>query len=1499
MSIINYYSEDVQKIKEIEFSIFRNGDIKKYSVVNADPFGIDLPESYENFEPKKGGLVDLRLGTCDIHLKCVTCGLDTNKCPGHFGHTDIVEPVFHFGFINHLKNILQCICLKCSNILIDKNDNILKKIQNKKNEIRFKEIKSLVKNINYCYNCNTPVPKIRKEEKDSGTIKILIERETSTQNINVDTGDTLNYNKKIKEYLSPRDCYNILRNISNNDSHLLGFNINRARPEDLIITVFPIPPVIIRPTAKIDFLSSATSEDSLTLKISDIIINNKRLRQMLEKSSLTDDNKNKNSNYINEVYNLLQYHVATYYNNDSVTLPRSEFRTGGKTTTSISDRLKGKYGRIRGNLMGKRVDFSSRSVITSDPYINIDQVGIPIKIAMELTIPEQVTPYNIKHLSYLVKNGRDKYPGANFISKITYRNGKEEIQTIDLKYRKKEIKLNLGDIVERHAVDGDYVLFNRQPTLHKPSMMGHEIQVINNPDLNTFRLNVSVCKPYNADFDGDEMNAHLPQSIQARNELKRIANVRYQIIGSKDSNPIIGCQQDSLSGAFMLTDPNVKIIGYEVANILSYTSSKSMYNLDMKKYYSGHELFSYIIPEGINIIKKDKLEIINGQLKSGYLDKSALSTSKNSIIHFVWDKYGPDITTKFIDDAQRLILNYLILRGQTVHFGNTIIPDDLYNNISKIISQKVLESKYNLTQFENDNNNISKDIIEANLSSELNIIQSNISVILKNNLNNDNFFWVCAASNARGSDINNAQIMAVIGQTSVEGSRIKKKIEGRSLIYFHRDDDTPEARGFVTSCYSKGLKGYEFFYNAMGGREGGIDTAIKTAQTGYIQRQLIKGLEDLSIKYDGTNRNAKGTIIQLVYGENGINQSTQTELVLNILNMNNKDIKNNLCFNEEQLKKINKSFNNNYNKFNNELYDKYISLRDIMRNNNRKSSLNYKIIDDKYMLPVNLFRITQDYSNNKENIKDLEPQYIIDSIENFLNDYDYRIITSIKNNDKYTKLNDRKIKFLFEIGLYEYLSPVKCIFNYGLDKNNFDNMIKDIKLSFLKAIVEPGEMVGIVAAQSIGEPTSQMTLNTKHSAGVAGKGTANMGVSRIQELLHYSKSIKTPQMMIYFKDEISNDKINVNRIVSNFKYLSIRELSSLIEVYYNINSNDELSKLLKNDNVSNPFFVNNQKSDIDLLPFVFRIKLNIEKLLDKDTSILDIKTKFISYWYKNFNNIKLLKKNEKDIISKITKCAILSNNITNKEQIIHIRFNMMSFNYTMITDFLKMILDDIAIKGFDNIENVDYSTELYTKFNNDGELIRTNEYVAYTSGINIEKMRTIKGIDMTRTRCNDIYTTYRYYGIEAARQTLLYELKNVYQNGGSNINNNHLSLLVDLMCHLGEIISIDRHGLGKIESDPIAKASFEKTMDHFINAAIFNEKDLMKSVSSRIALGRIIPGGTGSFELLLDTDKLENSEYTQDESGGRITFNPLEKKPLLSDIIKYGVGKSDFFIPKF
>ena len=1082
-----FYSENIRNIKRVQFTIFTNKNVKLYSALRNDPFGTNLPESYDNYEPKKGGLVDLRYGTSDPYLNCTTCGLNSIECPGHFGHTELAEPVFHYGFLNHIKLLLQCVCLRCSNLLVDKMDFNVNILEGKKPQERFKIIKNLVKNVNFCYNCGSSVPKIKKEVKESsGTIRIILEREVGNVSIDEKTGESTEMKKKIKEFLSPRETYIIFRNINEIDCYCLGFNPKYYRPEDLILTRLPISPVCTRPTGKIDLYSSSTMEDSLTLKYADIIKANSRIRSKKDKQSFGSDL----SSYNEDFHTLLQYHIATLFDNESASLPKAEFKTGNKPIKSISERIKGKPGRVRGNLMGKRVDQSARSVITSDPYIDIDEVGVPLKVAMNLTLPEEVTPQNIKYLTRLVKNGATTYPGANYVLRKNYINGRSINQRIDLRYRKKDIKLVYGDIVRRQIIDGDYVLFNRQPTLHKPSMMGHRVHVLNRDDCNTFRMNVSVTEPYNADFDGDEMNIHLAQSVQARNELAMITNVKYQIVGAKNSSPIIGCVQDSVSGAFELTSEGSMISSEDSSNLLCNTSSITKFNIKKGQKISGLELFSYIIPDGIDSKKGDYFEIRNGNLIKGVLDKSQLASKKNSIIHYVWDKYGPSKTQKFIDDSQRLVLNYLLLKGLSIGFGDCIVDNDVLTKISEFVHNKLLSVKYQITEYENDQNKISSDVIESSFQGELSTIGSNIGKIIQDSLSKNNNFYKITKSGAKGSTTNIQKGFGIVGQLLVEGARIKKRVDGRTLPHFHRDDDTPEARGFINRSYLDGLDGHHYFFDAMAGREGLIDTAIKTSTTGYIQRKLIKALEDVSVRYDGTVRTSNNIMLEYIYGGNGINQLIQTEVKINLVEYSNKDIEEKLCLTKSELNKL-KGNNKLNNKMNEDIYNDFISMRDEFRNIIFDISLNYKVIPSKFMLPINLYRITQEYSNNKVKI-DLSIEEVLSGINDILNDFEYKLLTYNNNKDNIFMQDEIRFKKLYKLALYEYLSPKKCIFQYGLSKNDFYKLCQEIKFNYVKSHVEPGEMVGIIAAQSIGEPTSQMTLNTKHMAGV--KSTANMGV---------------------------------------------------------------------------------------------------------------------------------------------------------------------------------------------------------------------------------------------------------------------------------------------------------------------------------------------------------------------------------------------------------------------
>jgi len=475
------YTQDNHKIKvidEIKFSIWGNDEILRYSALDHNSVGIDIAESYDNLEPRKNGLIDPRLGTGSHDIDCATCGLSYKYCVGHFGHINLVEPVFHIGYLPYIKKVLSCICLKCSKLLVNKLEhNFLEMIEKKNNHERLNLLAEMSKNIQICKSqnlgCGAPVAKVKHIiDKHTGNIIIYKEFKPKKEEEKTD-GDE---QKKERLTLTPETCYNILSNISDDDSKILGFDPEIMRPEMMIHKIFPVSPVPMRPSSRLDQMASMTVIDDLTLSLASIVKSTIRIRQQKEKMTEEQEEKRHKENI-----GLTQYNVAIYFDNENSLLPKSEQK--GRPLKSLSQRLKGKEGRIRFNLMGKRVDFSARSVITPDPSLDLNQLGVPIKIAMSLTFPEVVTSSNIDFLSKLVRNGRDNYPGANFVIPASYTKRGEQINRIDLRYRKSKIELRFGDIVERHLLDDDMVLLNRQPSLHKQSMMAHSVKVLTETDL--------------------------------------------------------------------------------------------------------------------------------------------------------------------------------------------------------------------------------------------------------------------------------------------------------------------------------------------------------------------------------------------------------------------------------------------------------------------------------------------------------------------------------------------------------------------------------------------------------------------------------------------------------------------------------------------------------------------------------------------------------------------------------------------------------------------------------------------------------------------------------------------------------------------------------------------------------------------------------------------------------------------------------------------------------
>jgi DNA-directed RNA polymerase II subunit RPB1 len=1665
------YTGNIKPIHHIEFDVLGGEEIKNRSALGRDNPGIEFADLYENNEPKKGGLADPRLGSNSNDVICPTCNFTLVHCPGHEGHMDLAEPFFHIGFFQHIKKILDCICLECSKLLIHKYENKVKDtIKNKFGKARLQEVYNITKNINSCNSCGSQVSKIRVEFKKT-TATIAVYSEINLENIK-DESFMIDGKKKISIQLTPKVIYEKLQSISDDDCIILGLDPKRTRPENMIHTTFLIPPVSIRPSARGDFGGGALREDDLTHRLVEIVKSNYRLLKQKENGIASL------SKYSKDHSNLVQIHIASYFDADKISNPKNNTKNVKK---SLAPSIKSKEGLFRGHIMGKRTDFTARTVITSDPAIDNNQLGIPIKVAMNITFPETVRPDNIEYLTKLVRKGRNSYPGANFVFQLSKAKPGDTVYPIDLRFRKEQVELKYGDIVERHLQTGDPVLLNRQPTLHKQSMMCHRIKVINDESLMTFRLSVATTKPYNADFDGDEMNIFVPQSIQSQIELEEIADVKRQIISPSSSRTSIGIVQDGLIGAYTLTADDMRIDWRNTMNILAYTSFDQYKKLLKNKQYTGHDLFSSLLPPNINISKGD-IKIKNSQMISGRLSKEVLGEKKTLAVHqLIWDEYGADETNKYINNIQKLINNFNLFEGFSVGYGDAIIDDKVRVEIDKLFATKEQKVNLMITEMENNPDLMEKDVFEFKLCQEINSILTDVTKLVMASLSPINNFNIMVTTGSNGNTSNIGQISGSLGLQNVEGTIVSKKYNNRTLAYFHQNDDRGKSRGLVRECFLEGLNFTSYTYLMMAGRDGLIDQAIKTADSGYAQRRLIKCLEDIMIKYDCSVRSANEKLLQLVYGDSGSDSTKQYEYHFKIATLSDDELKTKYIFDDNEIKNF-KNFKNNEN-----LFELLKSMRDEFRYLMKKSRCDFKTLITKVSFPFNLNRILENITNSDQ-YKDssvLEPQYVCDTIEAILDNRvttlmcmtksEQENINSVKNKD------ERVFKTFFRMALYDALSPKLCILQRNLCKKQFDQIIDELTYSYNKSIVQPGEMTGILCAQSMGEPLTQMsmiydtpikiynenqiiifdnmmglfcdnvikdlilfyeynhivvdvidrnyyiqsvnshgnvelskiskisrhpcngglvrmttnlnnvvtgtlshsfliyennmirpikgselklnmlipsfnpiidncdfeiiqklellsesdeyvydftvpgtetfladnifvhnTLNSFHLAGLSTVSTTTHGYARVKELLSVSKNIKTPQMIIQMSPEYVNNKEMAQRIASSIKYTTIKDIRGRINIYYDPFPEKDTDSLMKSDNVKHVYF--NSKTtkigcqgDINNLPWLMRIEIIKEKMIELDISLLDIKSKFCNWWSKRYADSKNMKKEERRVINRISSIAVLSNSDNDQQPIIHIRFNVKdvdknkdSFNRELLNDFIDHIIDVFNIKGLIGINSVMNPTpERMIAYDDKTKAIKKDieEYCIYTNGINILDIRYITGIDLDNTVCNDLVEVYNTYGIEIARTRLMRELYDAYDRAGHAVTYSNLSIIVDMMTSSGVILSIDRHGMSKSDTDVLGRASFEKPDEHLISASVFGEVDLMRGVSSRISTGLVIKGGTGFCDIALDINMLEKSEYTDDSSKYR-QFTEVSTDTVANDVLNNPtVESTDIFIP--
>jgi DNA-directed RNA polymerase III subunit RPC1 len=1204
--------------------------------------------------------------------------------------------------------------------------------------------------------------------------------------------------KKAMDDLNPLRVLNLFKMITPDDCELLGMNPAEGRPEMFIWQFVPAPPICIRPSVAQE---NASTEDDLTTKLADIVHISSLIRAALQKGQPVQT--------IMEQWDYLQLQIAMYVNSDVPGLQQPGY---GKAIRGFCQRLKGKQGRFRGNLSGKRVDFSGRTVISPDPNLGIDQVAVPILVAKNLTYPERVQRHNIEKLRQCVLNGPNIHPGAQQIVK------KDADHKISLKFARKEIEakhLRISDVVERHLEDGDIVLFNRQPSLHKLSIMSHYVKV---RPWRTFRLNECVCNPYNADFDGDEMNLHVPQTEEARTEAINLMGVKNNLSTPKNGEPIISATQDFITAAYLLSSKENFFDRKTFTNLCMYMVDGNVHIdlpppaiLKPQALWTGKQVFSVLMrpnktsPVKVNLSAKCRdykassgkcpdmdpndgwLVVRNSEVMCGRMDKTTVgSGKKDSIFYIILRDFGPDEAVLAMNRLAKISARYLTNQGFSIGISDVYPSQKLKDKKQALVYKAYLECEQLIQTFKEGNLEKAtgcnmEETLENAISGILSRVRQQAGEYCIETLSKWNAPLIMAKSGSKGSNINVAQMVAVVGQQIIGGQRVPDGFQDRSLPHFPKNARQPPSKGFVQNSFFSGLTPTEFLFHAISGREGLVDTAVKTAETGYMSRRLMKSLEDLSTQYDDTVRNSSGIIVQFQFGADKLDPVDMEGSAVPV----------------------------NFERT-------WTHAETLTWSNHDPCMLPYEITTECEKLLANqkskyarkgLLKESLDYDDQSD--------YAIDEFESargFL-----ATITKFVGG-----LASRMARVRRQAGLHDFEQDPELSGQY-FDERKEDPAKRDqvervAKVSlpaltmfislcldkYAKAHVEPGHAVGAVGAQSIGEPGTQMTLKTFHFAGVAGM-SITQGVPRIKEIINASKAISTPVITCPLEN---NKQIEAARVVKG--RIEKTYISDVIRFIEDMWSAKKSTLCLSVDiDALNDMHLGITVEDIAKTIYQNR-KL---KIRPNDVTVVS-DCIFINVTHESGGNAGGRGTGAK---SKPT-------------------LDEGGSDLLLRVNHLKRALPSLAISGYPDATRAIIQTS------------EQSEHTVLVEGYGLRACMTTEGVIGTRCTTNGVMECREVLGIEAARTTIAKEIGAVM--GDMGIDPRHMQLLADVMTYKGEVLGITRFGLSKMRDSVLQLASFEKTPDHLFEAAAGMKSDMIEGVSECIIMGQTMSVGTGAFKVV-------------------------------------------------
>ncbi|KUJ15690.1 beta and beta-prime subunits of DNA dependent RNA-polymerase [Mollisia scopiformis] len=1409
-----------KRFKELKFGIQSIQDVSAQAVIEvSDRMLYDIEKMRR---PTPNGALDARLGISSKTGICETCGEGLHNCNGHFGHIRLALPAFHIGYLKLIMNILQNICKDCARVLLTETErrSYLKElrrpgIDNLKRTQICKKINEQCRKAKTCPYCDAVNGQIRKVaplklvhdqyqafNKSTAAKKVaprsLVTFHNTFEEAKKNNAEIDKHLKKAMDDLNPLRVLNLFKQITPSDCELLGINPAEGRPEMFIWQFVPAPPICIRPSVAQE---NASTEDDLTTKLAEIVHVSSLIKAALQKGQPVAT--------IVEQWDYLQLQIAMYVNSD---VPGLQQPGSGKAIRGFCQRLKGKQGRFRGNLSGKRVDFSGRTVISPDPNLGIDEVAVPILVAKNLTYPERVQRHNIEKLRKCVLNGPNVHPGAQQIMK------KDSDHKISLKFAKRENEakhLRIGDVVERHLEDGDIVLFNRQPSLHKLSIMSHYVKV---RPWRTFRLNECVCNPYNADFDGDEMNLHVPQTEEARTEAINLMGVKNNLSTPKNGEPIISATQDFITAAYLLSSKENFFDRKTFTNLCMYMVDGNTH-LDLpppaifkpEKLWTGKQVFSVLMrpnsksPVKVNLDAKCRdykpspgmtpdmdpndgwLVVRNSEVMCGRMDKTTVgSGKKDSIFYIILRDFGPDEAVIAMNRLAKLSARYLTNQGFSIGISD-VYPSAQLNEKKQVLVTdaykdcEVLIKKFKEGKLEKATGCNMEETLENAISGILSKVRQHAGEYCIETLSKWNAPLVMAKSGSKGSTLNVAQMIAVVGQQIIGGQRVPDGFQDRSLPHFPKNARQPPSKGFVKNSFFTGLTPTEFLFHAISGREGLVDTAVKTAETGYMSRRLMKSLEDLSTQYDNTVRNSSGIVVQFQFGADKLDP----------LNMEGSAVPVN--FERTWIHAENLTWNN----------------------------------EDESLLP---------WEVTAECIELLKPEIARYGRKGLLGDtleYDDTSNYGIDEHESargflqtITKfvagLASRMAKARQRAGLNEFEDDPEISGDLRENsdeeperKEQVERVAKVSKATlqmfialclnkYAKAHVEPGHAVGAVGAQSIGEPGTQMTLKTFHFAGVAGM-SITQGVPRIKEIINASKVISTPVITcpLMNKTNIPAARMVKGRIEKTY----IHDVIRFIEDMWSAKS---ATICLSVDMDA----LNDMHLGITVEGIAETICMNKKLKIKWGDVNVDQDCIFVNVTHESGGNMG-------------ARGAAAKNRLTLDEG---------GSDLLLRVNHLKRALPSLAISGYPDATRAIIQTS------------EQGENTVHVEGYGLRACMTTEGVVGTECTTNSVMECRDVLGIEAARTTIAKEIAAVM--GEMGIDPRHMQLLADVMTYKGEVLGITRFGLSKMRDSVLQLASFEKTPDHLFDAAAGMKTDLIEGVSECIIMGQTMNVGTGAFKVV-------------------------------------------------